>query len=69
MSKYTIEDFVNQSCQQDRGKGLVKLETPRMNVSFKTFWGRGGWESIRIEFSGKRFAVMQPYEEVTFQVT
>ena len=30
MSKYTIQDFVNQSCQQDRGEGVFELETPRM---------------------------------------
>ena len=30
MSKYTLEDFVNQSCQQDRGEGVFELETPRM---------------------------------------
>ena len=30
MSKYTIEDFVNQSCQKDRGEGVFELETPRM---------------------------------------
>lgn len=30
MSRYTLEDFVSQTCQQDRGQGLFELETPRM---------------------------------------
>ena len=30
MSRYTIENFVDQTCQQDRGEGLFELETARM---------------------------------------
>lgn len=30
MSRYTIEEFVAQTRQQDRGEGVFELETPRM---------------------------------------
>ena len=41
----------------------------RMDVSFKTFLGRGSGESIQTEFNGNGFVVIQPYEEVTFQAS
>ena len=41
----------------------------KMDVSFKTFLGRGSGESIQTEFSGNGFVVIQPYEEVTFQAS
>ena len=41
----------------------------RMDVSFKTFLGRGSGESIQTEFNGNGFVVIQPYEEATFQAS
>jgi uncharacterized protein (AIM24 family) len=41
----------------------------RMDVSFKTFLGRGSGESIQTEFNGTGFVVIQPYEEATFQAS
>ena len=39
----------------------------RMDVSLKTFVGRGSGESIQTEYHGNGFVVIQPYEEVAFQ--
>ena len=41
----------------------------RMDVSFKTFLGRGSGESIQTEFNGNGFVVIQPCEEATFQAS
>jgi uncharacterized protein (AIM24 family) len=30
MNRYSIEEFINQTMQQDKGEGLFELETPRM---------------------------------------
>lgn len=30
MARYSLEEFVNQTAQQDRGEGLFELETPRL---------------------------------------
>ena len=37
--------------------------TFRTDVSFKTFLGRGGGESLQMQFEGNGFVVVQPYEE------
>ena len=39
----------------------------RMDISLKTFFGRGSGESIQMLFQGDGFVVIQPYEEVYFQ--
>lgn len=41
----------------------------KTDVSFKTFLGRGSGESIQTLFQGSGFVVIQPYEEVYFQVS
>lgn len=41
----------------------------KTDISLKTFVGRGSGESIQMEFVGDGFVVIQPYEEVTFQVS
>jgi uncharacterized protein (AIM24 family) len=40
----------------------------KTDVTMKTFFGRGSGESIQTLFAGNGFVVMQPYEEVYFQV-
>ena len=30
MNRYSIEEFINQTEQEDKGEGLFELETPRM---------------------------------------
>ncbi len=40
----------------------------KTDISLKTFVGRGSGESIQMEFVGNGFVVIQPFEEVTFQV-
>ena len=39
----------------------------KTDLSLKTFLGRGSGESIQMNFQGKGFVVIQPYEEVYFQ--
>lgn len=39
----------------------------KVDVSLKTFFGRGSGESIQMKFEGNGFVVVQPYEEVYFQ--
>lgn len=40
----------------------------RTDISFKTFLGRGSGESMQMQFQGDGFVIVQPYEEVPFQV-
>ncbi|MCA9262269.1 MAG: AIM24 family protein [Planctomycetales bacterium] len=40
----------------------------RTDISLKTFLGRGSGESIQMQFQGEGFVIVQPYEEVPFQV-
>ncbi len=40
----------------------------KTDVSLKSFFGRGSGESIQMEFNGEGFVVVQPYEEMPFQV-
>ena len=40
----------------------------KTDISLKTFIGRGSGESIQMEFVGEGFVVIQPFEEVMFQV-
>ena len=40
----------------------------KTDVSLKTFFGRGSGESFQMEFQGEGFVVIQPFEEVPFQV-
>ncbi|MBS4190948.1 AIM24 family protein [Bacillus sp. FJAT-49705] len=52
MSRYTIEDFVNQTQQQDKGEGLFELENPRMleiNLT-NQIWAKAG---AMISYRGK----------------
>lgn len=39
----------------------------RMDVSLKTFFGRGSGESLQMVFQGDGFVVVQPYEEIYMQ--
>lgn len=39
----------------------------KTDIQFKTLLGRGSGESLQMEFQGKGFVVVQPYEEVYFQ--
>jgi uncharacterized protein (AIM24 family) len=39
----------------------------KMDVSFKSFFGRGSGESMQMRFEGDGFVVIQPFEEGTFQ--
>ncbi|MEM9409565.1 MAG: AIM24 family protein [Planctomycetota bacterium] len=39
----------------------------KTDVQLKTFLGRGSGESVQMEFTGRGFVVVQPYEEVVFQ--
>jgi uncharacterized protein (AIM24 family) len=39
----------------------------RVDVSFKTFLGRGNGESVQAEYAGNGFVLMQRHQEVTFQ--
>lgn len=44
MNRYTLQDFVNQTEQQDKGEGLFELETQRMlevNLESK-IWAKSG---------------------------
>ncbi|MDE3839303.1 hypothetical protein C0966_08040 [Bacillus methanolicus] len=44
MSRYSIDDFVNETKQQDKGEGVFELETPRMleiNVNGQ-IWAKAG---------------------------
>jgi len=41
----------------------------KTDISLKTFLGRGSGESIQMQFSGDGFVVIQPYEEVNFQIS
>lgn len=38
-----------------------------LDVSLKTFIGRGSGESLQLKFQGEGWVVVQPYEEVAFQ--
>ena len=46
--------------------GSLKPEF-RTDVSLKTFFGRGSGESFQMEFDGRGFVVIQPYEELALQ--
>ena len=61
MSKYTIQDFVNQSCQQDRGEGVFELETPRMlelNLNGSIWTKMGAMVSYRGDVRFTREGIM-----------
>ena len=38
----------------------------KIDVSLKTFFGRGSGESLQMKFSGSGFVVVQPYEEIYY---
>jgi uncharacterized protein (AIM24 family) len=40
----------------------------KTDITFKTLLGRGSGETFQMEFRGSGFVVVQPYEEVYFQV-
>jgi uncharacterized protein (AIM24 family) len=40
----------------------------KTDIQLKTFFGRGSGESFQMEFNGDGFVVIQPFEEVLFQV-
>jgi len=39
----------------------------KLDVSIKTFLGRGSGDSVQLKFEGDGFVVVQPYEEVYYQ--
>ena len=41
----------------------------KLDVSLKSFFGRGSGESIQMNFNGEGFVVVQPFEEVAMQQT
>jgi uncharacterized protein (AIM24 family) len=40
----------------------------KLDVSLKTFIGRGSGESIQMKFQGEGFVIVQPFEETYFQI-
>src|SRR5690606_9261682 len=42
--------------------------TIKTDLQLKSFFGRGSGESFQMEFNGEGFVVIQPFEEVMFQV-
>ncbi len=40
----------------------------KTDVTLKSFFGRGSGESVQMAFRGEGFVIVQPYEEVPFQV-
>ncbi|UDQ97395.1 AIM24 family protein [Lentisphaerota bacterium WC36G] len=41
----------------------------KLDVSLKSFFGRGSGESVQMAFNGDGFVVVQPFEEISFQQT
>ncbi|MCM3705794.1 MULTISPECIES: AIM24 family protein [Cytobacillus] len=62
MSRYSIEEFVNQTKQQDKGEGLFELETPRMleiNLMSQVWAKAGGMVSYRGQIKFEREGILE----------
>ncbi|PLR99665.1 AIM24 family protein [Bacillus sp. T33-2] len=62
MSRYSIEEFVNQTKQQDKGEGLFELETPRMleiNLNGQVWAKAGAMVSYRGSIKFEREGVFE----------
>ncbi|MBT2639150.1 AIM24 family protein [Bacillus sp. ISL-39] len=62
MSRYSIEEFVNNTKQQDKGEGLFELETPRMleiNLNGRVWSKAGAMVSYRGQIKFEREGVLE----------
>jgi uncharacterized protein (AIM24 family) len=62
MSRYSIEDFVNNTKQQDKGEGLFEIETPRMleiNLNGQVWSKAGAMVSYRGNIKFEREGILE----------
>jgi uncharacterized protein (AIM24 family) len=62
MSRYSIEDFVNQTKQEDKGEGLFELETPRVleiNLTNQIWTKAGAMISYRGNIKFEREGILE----------
>jgi uncharacterized protein (AIM24 family) len=62
MSRYLIEDFVNQTQQQDKGEGLFELESPRIleiNLTNQIWTKAGAMISYRGNIKFEREGILE----------
>lgn len=62
MSRYSVNEFINQTKQQDKGEGLFELETPRMlevNLSGQVWAKSGAMVSYRGNIKFEREGVLE----------
>ncbi|MDZ5473163.1 AIM24 family protein [Bacillus sp. 31A1R] len=62
MSRYSIEEFVNATKQQDKGEGLFELETPRMleiNLDGQIWAKAGSMVSYRGKIKFEREGILE----------
>lgn len=62
MNRYSIEEFVNQTKQQDKGEGLFELETPRMleiNLTNQVWAKAGAMVSYRGQIKFEREGILE----------
>ncbi|WP_226087905.1 AIM24 family protein [Mesobacillus sp. S13] len=62
MSRYSIEEFVNSTKQEDKGEGLFELETPRMleiNLNGQVWSKAGAMVSYRGQIKFEREGVLE----------
>jgi len=62
MSRYSIEEFVNNTKQQDKGEGLFEIETPRMlevNLNGQVWAKAGAMVSYRGNIKFEREGILE----------
>jgi uncharacterized protein (AIM24 family) len=62
MNRYSIEEFINQTMQQDKGEGLFELETPRMlevNLNGQAWAKMGSMISYRGNIKFEREGILE----------
>lgn len=62
MSRYSVDEFINQTKQQDKGEGLFELETPRMlevNLSGQVWAKMGSMISYRGKIKFEREGILE----------
>jgi uncharacterized protein (AIM24 family) len=62
MSRYSIEEFVNNTKQQDKGEGLFEIETPRMleiNLNGQVWAKAGAMVSYRGSIKFEREGILE----------
>jgi uncharacterized protein (AIM24 family) len=62
MSRYSMDEFVNQTKQQDKGEGLFELETPRMleiNLNGQIWAKAGAMVSYRGSIKFEREGILE----------